>query len=474
MKKYSHKRSTANRRHFLKQNLAGMAALSSFGTMGSLISSANAAVTPSGNDFKTLVVVNLNGGNDSLNMLIPNTTAEYQLYRAPRENLAFDRSSLKPINPIGMANNAFGLNPNMEGVQGMFEDGDLAFVANVGGLVEPITKAEFLAPNRSKEIPVGLGGHNTQTAYWQADHSNRINTAGDGWGGRMSNEFNINGIIPTNVAIDNGNNLFQRHDTQGFYNVGLGGLINLRDFSGATNNRGILARRKAIESLNRLAVASEDPFTQHAGSLFTEGLSLNAALQSGFAGIQNLSSRFAAPKHLNGAAFSAALARAAEMILLREQLGQRRQIIFLESAGFDTHSSQGINHANLMADLSGFLTTFNALMKENNVHNSTTLVTTSEFGRNLASNGDGTDHAWGAQHIVMGGAVDGQKIHGTFPSLELDGPDDYNGLGRMIPTTSVTQYGATIAKWFGVPNNQLQRVFPNLVNFSGNETLGFL
>lgn len=463
---------TLDRRHFFKQSLAGMAAFSTAGTFNSLLNTANAAVTPTGNDFKTLVVINLNGGNDSLNMLIPNTSAEYELYRAPRSNLAFDKSALRPINPIGMAAESFAINPSMPGFQSMFEDGDLAFVANVGGLVEPINKTEFLAG--SKQIPAGLGGHNTQAAYWQADHSNRINTTGDGWGGRLSNEFIINGTLPTSIAINNGNNLFQRHARQGFYNVGLSGLISLRDFSGPSTNQGILARRKAISAMNQLAIASADPFTKHVGSLFDEGVNLNVTLQSALAGIEDLSDRFPTPASGNGSAFSASLARAAEMILIRQNLGMRRQVIFLEQAGFDTHSKQGENHLNLMTDLSAFLNTFNNIMKEKGVHNSVVTATTSEFGRNLASNGDGTDHAWGAQHVVMGGPVDGQKIHGTFPSLVLNGADDYNGLGRMIPTTSVTQYGATIAKWFGVPTNQLATVFPNLINFPGNETLGFL
>lgn len=468
------KKQNRSRRRFLKQSLASMAGFSSASTFSALLNTANAAVTPTGDDYKTLVVVNLNGGNDSLNMLIPNTTDEYQQYRSPRPNLAFDKSSLLPINPIGMSTGSFAVNPSMPGIQSMFEAGDLAFVANVGGLVEPITKAEFLASNRTKKIPAGLGGHNTQAAYWQADHSNRINTTGDGWGGRMANEFIINGTLPTSIAINNGNNLFQRHDAQSFYNVGLSGLISLRDFSGPSANQGILARRRAIEALNQLAIASPDPFIQHAGALFDEGIDLNVTLQAALSNIEDLSDRFPSAVSGAGTSFASSLARAAEMILIRERLNMRRQVIFLEQAGFDTHSKQGENHLALMTDLGAFLAAFNALLKDKGVHGSVLTVTTSEFGRNLASNGDGTDHAWGAQHIVMGGPVDGQKIHGTFPSLELDGPDDYNGLGRMIPTASVSQYGATIAKWFGVPDNKLSTVFPNLTNFVGNETLGFL
>ncbi len=459
------------RRAFLKRSLLSASGL---GALSSLSGVVESAVTPASNDFKTLLIVNLNGGNDSLNMLIPNTETEYEQYRSPRPNLAYARNELLPINPIGMAEGSFAVNPGMSEFQTMFEAGDLAFVANVGGLVEPISKDEFLASSRTKLIPAGLGGHNTQTAYWQADHSNRINTTGDGWGGRLANEFLINGTLPTNIAINNGNNLFQRHASQEFYNVGLNGLIRLRDFSGGTTNSGVLARRNALRQLNQLAANSQDPFKSHLGNLFDRGLDLNLSLQTALSSVEDLSDRFPAPLAGSGGAFASAMARAAEMILIREQLGTRRQIIFLEEAGFDTHSNQAENHYNLMADLSGMLGAFNQIMKDNGVFDSVLTVTTSEFGRNLASNGDGTDHAWGAQHVIMGGPVDGQKIHGQFPSLELNGADDYNGLGRMIPTISVTQYGATLAKWLGVPTNRLSAVFPNLVNFQGSETLNFL
>ena len=249
-----------------------------------------------------------------------------------------------------------------------------------------------------------------------------------GWGGRLSNEFIINGTLPTNLAINASNNLFHRHATQASYTVGLGGLRRMRDFSGPTSNQGILARRKAILALNELATASADSFTKHAGTLFGEGIDLNVTLQTTLANIEDLSDRFQASASGNGDAFAASLARAAEMILIRENLNMRRQVIFLEQPGYDTHSLQGERHGDLMIDLSNHLASFNAIMKEKGVHSSVLTITTSEFGRNLASNGDGTDHAWGAQHVVMGGPVDGKKIHGEFPSLVLDGPDDYLSL----------------------------------------------
>lgn len=460
-----------NRRNFLKLSAFTVGSLGMFDSLG------NHAIAADADDYKSLVVVNLNGGNDSLNMLIPNTDAEYALYETARSNIAYRKNSLLPISPIGLAQNSFGLNPRMSAVQTLFNEGDLSFVANVGSLIAPITKQAFLDPLRTQARPVGLGGHNTQSAYWQADHSNRINTTQDGWGGRLANEFVSNGVLPSNISINSGHNILQRHATQKFYNVGLNGLISLRDYKLNNESPSVRARRKAINSLNQIAANSADPFLQHAGQLFSEGLNLNLALQSSLTSItEDLSDRFPTPSAGNGGAFFAGLARIAELIKIRQQLGMKRQIFFVELAGFDTHSLQTENHGNLSQDLSNGLKAFNDIISGSaDTGNSVVTVTTSEFGRNLASNGDGTDHAWGAQHMVMGGPIDGGKMFGAFPSLELDGDDDYNGLGRMIPTLSISQYGATIAKWFGVPDSDLANVFPNIVNYSQSERdIGFI
>lgn len=463
-----------NRRNFLKLSSFSVGSLGLFGASNN---AAFAAITPGTDDYKSLVIINLNGGNDSLNMLIPNTQAEYDLYAQARPKIAFDKNTLLPITPTGYSIDSFAMSPRMPEVRELFNSGDLSFIANVGSLIQPITKSQFLDPSRIQPRPVGLGGHNTQAAYWQADHSNRINTSKDGWGGRLANQFNADAVLPTNISINSGHTVFQSHASQKFYNVGLGGLISLKDFRNDSDNPGIRARRKAVSALNQLASESPNLMLKHAGQLFSEGLDLNLALQNSLSTItEDLSSHFPAPASFSGSAFASALARTAELIKVRRQLGMKRQIFFLELAGFDNHSSHAQNHGNLSQDLSQYLKAFNNIMStDNELHDSVVTMTTSEFGRNLASNGDGTDHAWGAQHIVMGGPVDGGKFFGTYPSLELNGSDDYNGLGRMIPTLSVTQYGATIAKWFGVPDNNLSSVFPNIVNFAPNQRdIGFI
>lgn len=459
-----------NRRKFLQHSLLSTSTL---GLSGAFFSEANALVTPSTNDYKTLVVVNLNGGNDSLNMLIPNTGTEYQQYESARAFIAYPKNSLLPISPAGMPPESFAVNPQMPEVQSLFSDGYLSFVANVGSLAEPLTKAEFLDLDSTKLKPFGIGGHNSQTAYWQGDHSNLIDTSRDGWGARMANEFNVASELPINISAGAGSNLLQTHQEQAYYNIGLSGLVKMRDFSVGSINSRIQARRNVLAALNNLAGSSTDPFLQHAGNLFETSLELNMTLQTEIDNLPDLSSNFSDPVSFSGGALGAAFARAAEMTLVRRNLNMRRQIFFIEFAGFDNHFNQSSIHPNNSRDLSRYLKAFNDIMIANDLGDSVVTMTTSEFGRNLVSNGDGTDHAWGGQHMVMGGPVDGGKIYGSFPSLELGGADDYSGLGRMVPTTSVSQYGATVAKWFGVPVNRIPAVFPNINNFQ-TQDLGFL
>jgi len=462
------------RRHFLRNTFStalGLSALNSTSLLtSSILSSAKLRTRPDG--YKTIVCVNLNGGNDSFNMLTPYSQAEYNAYQSARSNIAIERSRLLAITPQSYPADSFGINPNMPGVRDMFNNGDLSFIANVGSLVQPVTKAEILDRDSGIALPSLLGSHNTQTFYWQADHDNSLDSTQDGWGGRLANEFIPEGFLPSNIAIGGGYQLFHAHKLQKFYNVNLSGLITPRDFMLGNNNSASLARRKAIEELNILAKNSSNPFLQYSGGVAVDGYSLSQTLQNILTNIPDLSDRFPASSG-NGGAFASAFARAAEITLARSELGMPRQILYLEQAGFDTHGTQATRHEKLMTDLSNNLTVFNEIMRENNIHDSVITMTTSEFGRTLSSNGDGTDHGWGSSHIVMGGAIDGGRIIGDFPELALGSDDDLNDAGRIIPSQSISQYVSTIAKWFGVPDNNLVNVFPNLENFSVND-LGFI
>ena len=458
-----------NRRNFLKASAA-----STFAGVGALnVSqrSASAAVTPGANDFKTIVCVFLDGGNDSYNMLMPNTIAEYNAYAQSRQAIALERSLLQTISPKGLGANSFGLHPNMPELKNMFEDGDASLIANIGPLVEPTSKADIT--NGSAALPNGLGGHNTGSSYWMADHDNSVNTSQDGIGGRLASEFVNLSDLPMSISAGAGYDLFLDHAVQRVYGVAPGGLVKMRDYdvsSGLFSRTAAATRRAALAQLNQLGIEDENVFAQHSGQLLSDGLELSITAQEFLNDVPPLDTEFPATPLIN---LSQNLERAAEMISIREQLDMRRQIIFVRASGFDRHDRLNIWHNPAMAELSAGLAAFNQAMKELDVHSSVLTYTASEFGRTLTNTGDGTDHAWGGNQILMGGGIKGGELFGSYPALELDGSEDYNGDGRMIPSTSVTQHAATIAKWFGVPQDRLSAVVPNISNFLTEPDLGF-
>lgn len=161
------------------------------------------------------------------------------------------------------------------------------------------------------------------------------------------------------------------------------------------------------------------------------------------------------------------LAQVARLIQVRNELGMRRQIFFASLGGFDTHSNQLPDQQSLYTQLSQAMAAFYNATVELGVAAQVTTFTESEFGRTFQpSAGNGSDHAWGSHHLVMGGAVRGGNLYGTFPALALQGPDDSGNRGNWIPTTSLDQCGATLANWFGVPGTEMPIVFPNLANFT--------
>ena len=159
-------------------------------------------------------------------------------------------------------------------------------------------------------------------------------------------------------------------------------------------------------------------------------------------------------------------------IAARATLGMQRQIFFCAVGGYDTHGDQLGAQAGLLAELSQGLSAFYNATLELGVEQSVTTFSASDFGRTLPTNGAGSDHGWGSHQFVMGGAVRGNRLYGTFPTLAVNGPDDTED-GRWIPTTSVDEFSATMARWFGVSDSDLPTVFPNIGRFA-NPNLGFL
>jgi uncharacterized protein (DUF1501 family) len=460
-----------NRRRFLKCAAAGGLAYA-FGRTPQAVSAATIGSSAAFADYKALVCVFLFGGNDSFNMVVPRSAAEYGVYAASRQNLAIAQASLLPINSLVPDPNGalHGLHPSMSEVAALFEqDERCAIVANVGPLIEPTTKAQYQA--KATHLPPQLFSHNDQQDQWHALKG--VATLKSGWGGRIADALTapaaatpLNQSLAVNLSLS-GQTLFQAGVTSVPYTMGATGPVPFFGLEGA--DAYTLARRAAFE---RILSANHATVYERAYATVQQ-----RALQ----GAARINDALASVRSPNALPFVTAfptsplgqqLKTVAELIAARDQLEVSRQIFFVAIGGFDTHDSQTEDQPQLLGNLSSCLAAFYRATVELGIAANVTTFTQSDFGRTLTSNGDGTDHAWGGNQLVIGGGVAGRRIYGRYPLLQIDGPDDVGG-GRMIPGTSSDQYAATLAKWFGVADSALTSVAPHLGNFAQAD-LGFM
>jgi uncharacterized protein (DUF1501 family) len=457
-----------NRRDFIKWNLAAATGILPYSTLLSGMQSAQAATF--GGSYKALVCVYLAGGNDAFNMFVPHSVTEYNDYAAARQSLAIPRDQLLPVSPATYNDGAnYGFHPNMPELQALFDQGTLALVANVGTLVRPITKSEY--ENELKAIPPQLFSHNDQTDLWMTGNAN--GSTGQGWAGKMMDLFYpdaASGPEPSpNISIA-GNNLWQAGNGFPPYQIQPNGVGTL----GFPWHAGPFQLEQAYKELYELglsAASSHKMIKTHAQIQQREikfsNLVNNALIQA---------PDFGTP--FGQGSLQEQLEMVAKLIAVRGHLDNdvSRQVFYVQLDGWDTHASQNgtiaSSHPNLLRQLSQSLNAFHAALVELGLENQVTTFTASEFGRSLTPNGDGTDHGWGGHSLVMGGDVMGKDIYGTMPGLSLSSADAVEE-GRIIPTSSVDQYGATLARWFGLTPAELNTLFPNLSNFS-NPDLGFM
>ena len=412
-------------------------------------------------DYKALVCVFLFGGNDSYNMLVPNTTAEYNAYAASRQNLALLQTDLLPITPASSAGPDFGLHPAMATTQNLFEQGRAAFVTNVGPLVEPTTRDQYF--NGSVTLPPQLFSHNDQQDQWTSLRGNVPSKTG--WAGRIADLIRT-GVaeqqMSTNASLF-GTNLFQSADETVAYVMGPNGPLQFEGFSSDPND----VRYAQREAFLRIVDAGYSSIYER-GFADVQRRAIDAADQVSAAinNTQPINTVF--PQSQLGTQ----LRTVARLIAARDELQMQRQIFFVATGGFDSHDDQNENQPGLLGGISDAIAAFYEATAELQVQDRVTTFTQSDFGRTLTSNGDGTDHAWGGNQLVVGGAVNGGDLYGEFPLLEIGGPEDVGG-GRIIPSTSADQYAATWARWFGVPDVDLNVVAPNLSNFVQRD-LGFM
>lgn len=395
--------------------------------------------------YKALVCVFLYGGNDSNNMLIPMDATSYKLYAAARKSLALSQSSLLPLAGVG-----YGIHPLMPMTQALFSSKNLAFVANMGALVRPTTRAQIL--NNTAVLPDNLMSHPDQRNCMQS----ALQTSGwaPGWGGRIADTMSSaqSASIPMGISLYGSNCFIDGKRSGGF-------LPPESDCSGSPI---CTAASNIAQITSNLALVQADE--QIVSTLATEGSAYLDAIKN--------ASLPSVPFPTTGPASQ--LETVAKIISVRDQLQATRQIFFVGMQGFDTHVSQLDTQASKLAALDGAIGAFASALQAMNLFNDVTLFTLSDFTRTLNMNNcAGSDHGWGGHHIVMGGSVQGGRIYGEFPTLEPGGPDDMTGLGSWIPSTSLNQFAATLASWFGVSHGDLTGILPDLANFPV-QNIGFV
>jgi len=409
-------------------------------------------------DYKALVCIFMFGGNDSNNMLVP-TDSRYTQYLQARSVLALPQSQLLPLQMNGQS--IYGLHPNMPEMQGYFNSQkSLAIIANVGTLVQPTTQATYRA---FQNLPENLFSHSDQQDQWQSAQLAGIPVSG--WAGKVADNvqtLNAAAQFPPILSIS-GSPVFCTGISTRPFSMDPGQPPGLDGFDPSAASQ---ARYAATQQL--LTFDSGLSMVQAANSVTGQAVKFAQVLSDALKNIPPLQTLFP------GSYLGQQLQQVAQVISARSALGVQRQIFFCAVGGFDTHADQLPQQVQLLSDVSKSMSSFYQATQELGVANQVTTFSLSEFSRTLEpGSSGGSDHAWGAHQLILGGAVKGNAIYGTFPTLALGGPNDADQNGRWIPTKALDQYAATLATWFGVSAANLPSIFPNLVNFStGN--LGFL
>lgn len=443
----------SSRRHFLQRFSHLALGASGFMAASSQFQLANAMVQP-GDPYKALVCIFLFGGNDAFNMLVPKGDAEYDLYLQTRQTLALEKNSLLAITPATNLGIQLGLHPSMSAVQQLFANNKLSIVSNIGALVEPVGKAAYQQNNAL--LPPQLFSHNDQQTFVQSLQSSFKR---NGWSGRVADAMlstNVNQRLSMNISLG-GSNIWQTGNSVVPYSVDAAGIKELENFNKAATDQRELSRIQIYQTL--LSQEQSHPFTQEFARAQKFAWELSGEVKAALDAQPALTTMFPANNSL-----ASNLKMVAQLLSARESLDVTRQTFFIGMGDFDTHGDQLRRHVNLLQQLSDGLAAFDSALTELGLNEQVTTFTMSDFGRTLTSNGDGTDHGWGSHQLIMGGAVKGGDIYGTYPNLTIKGPDDI-GEGRIIPTTSIDQYAATLASWYGLPGTEFSTVFPNLHRF---------
>jgi uncharacterized protein (DUF1501 family) len=467
------------RRAFLKR-VGALSAMGAGAPLALNLAAAGEAAAFTNTDYKALVCVFLYGGNDHNHTLVPYDNTNYNRYSAIRGGgpgqtaggIAFGRNQLTataltaPAGQVLTDNLQYALNPGLPSLKTLWNAGKCAALLNVGPLVVPLTLAQYESPDRGLyPLPPRLFSHNDQQSVWQA-----LGAEGStvGWGGRLGDlalSSNSNSNSSLTCISAGGNAVFMSGNDVLQYQVSGDGpqpvYASLYDrFNGACK----AATFKSLITQNSLNLLENDYAV-----VTKRALDLSALVGTALSGV-TLNTSFNIDNQPNDLADQ--LKIVARLIAARTTLGAKRQVFFVQLGGFDAHDNLLADHAKRMVALNEGLGQFQLAMTELGVSDKVTTFTASDFGRTLASNGDGSDHGWGGHHFIMGGAVQGGRYYGTAPQISVTSNDQV-GQGRLLPSTSVDQYAATLARWFGVSATEMPGILPNIGNFA-NANLGFL
>ena len=470
-----------SRRQFLRTaSLTSMAGISASPFILGLNSMAAMAQSSAASDYRALVCVFLQGGNDGHGTVIATDQSSYSAFTQARSGapgLAYPMNELLPITlKTPQTGRTFALNPSLRGVQNLFNAGRAAIVANSGTLIAPATKAQVNA--NSVPLPDSLFSHFDQSAAWQAIASNYGGGEHVGWGGAVADaieSMNMNSNSMFTCISTAGIALFLAGQSSFQLNVTPAGPIPIYGlanppFGGSAASNPLASILSADES--NLFAKEYGVVVNH--SIQAQALLASSMLPAGPGGVPN-PPQYLDPqtKMLTDNQLALSLQTVARIISGNSSLGVTRQIFYVQLGSFDTHNNQAIQHAQLLTQLGQALEYFDGLMVAAGLGNQVTTFTASDFGRTLTSNSNGTDHGWGSHHFVVGGAVQGQDMYGQYPVVGANQANDV-GAGRLIPTTSVDQYAGTLARWFGLSDGQVRQVFPNFGNFGSSPYLGFM
>jgi len=440
-----------NRRHFLKlgcKTIAGAGLLANTPLAFAQDSSASSA------SYRALVCINLQGGNDGFNMLVPSGTSEYAEYQSGRGHLAIPREDLQPLVAATTNTTPVGLHPQMSRVATLFEEGQLAAIANVGTLVQPVTTEAVR--NQTANLPTQLYSHHDQSSQWHK--LNHRQSAHSGWGARAADILADQQPYRSLASISlSGSNDWQVGGIDQAYNISRHGV---NHYSGMDDigSEWQQARRNAFTQL--LHLQYDNIFEQAYADLQLRAMVLSGNVGAALERLGDLQTPVPTDNPL-----ADQLQMVARLIAIKDEFRMNRQLFYVNFGDFDTHDDQLENQPRLLGQLAEALVYFNAVLTELGELDNVTSFTMSDFGRTVTSNGDGTDHGWGNHHWVMGGSVKGGDIYGDMPRLAIDGPDDA-GHGRIIPTMAVSQYAATLLRWIGLNDAELHGALPTLSNFA--------